>query len=304
MPELVPIRYGRMLVSPFTFYRGAAYLMASDLVDDSDARDRWCNCAATRTCRTSASSPPRTGGSSSASTTSTRPCPARSSGTSNGWSTSFEVAGRDRGFDTKQRRTVNLAVLQAYREAMHEMAQMRTMDLWYTRLDIDDIAAQMQEQLNRTQQKRFTRNVAKARTKDSIKAFDKLVRVVDGQPQLVGDPPLIVPIGDLFREQESREVEAAMHEMIRSYRRTLPRRPSAPAGAVPLRGRGPQGGRRRKRRHARLDRADARPRRPGPVVPPGQGGAGVGPRAVPGEEQARQPRPAGGCGAAADAGGQ
>ena len=63
------------------------------------------------------------------------------------------------------------------------MAQMRTMDLWYTRLDIDDIAAQMQQQLNRTQQKRFTRNVAKARTKDSIKAFDKLVRVVDGQPQ-------------------------------------------------------------------------------------------------------------------------
>ena len=135
--------------------------------------------------------------------------------------TSFEVAGRDRGFDTKQRRTANLAVVQAYREAMHDMAQMRTLDLWYARLDVDDIAAQMQQQLNRSQQKRFTRNVAKARTKDSIKAFDKLVRVVDGQPQLVGDPPLIVPIDDLFREQGARDVQAAMHEMLRSYRRTL-----------------------------------------------------------------------------------
>jgi uncharacterized protein (DUF2252 family) len=104
---------------------------------------------------------------------------------------------------------------------MHDMAQMRTLDLWYTRLDVDDIAAQVQQQMKRSQQKRFTRNVAKARAKDSIKAFDKLVRDVDGQPRLVGDPPLIVPIDDLFREQGARDVQAAMHEMLRSYRRTL-----------------------------------------------------------------------------------
>jgi hypothetical protein len=136
--------------------------------------------------------------------------------------TSFEVAGRDRGFDTKQRRAANLAAVRAYREAMHDMAQMRTLDLWYTRLDIDDITAQMQQELKRSQQKRFTRNVAKARTKDSIKAFGKLVRVVDGELRLIGDPPLIVPIGDLYPEQEAGDVRAAMQVMLRSYRRTLP----------------------------------------------------------------------------------
>ena len=221
VPELVPIRYGRMLVSPFTFYRGAAYLMASDLSTTPKTGQVVQLCGDAHLSNFGVfAAPDRRLVFSINDFDETLPGPFE-------WDvkrlvTSFEVAGRDRGFDTKQRRTANLAVLQAYREAMHDMAQMRTMDLWYTRLDIDDIAAQMQEQLNRTQQKRFTRNVAKARTKDSIKAFDKLVRVVDGQPQLVGDPPLIVPIGDLFHEQESREVEAAMHEMIRSYRRTLP----------------------------------------------------------------------------------
>ena len=221
VPELVPIRYGRMLVSPFTFYRGAAYLMASDLSTIPSTRQVVQLCGDAHLSNFGVfAAPDRRLVFSINDFDETLPGPFE-------WDvkrlvTSFEVAGRDRGFNTKQRRTANLAVLQAYREAMHDMAQMRTLDLWYARLDVDDIAAQMQAQLNRTQQKRFTRNVAKARTKDSIKAFDKLVRVVDGQPQLVGDPPLIVPVSDLFPEQESREVEATMHEMIRSYRRTLP----------------------------------------------------------------------------------
>ena len=82
--ELVPIRYGRMLVSPFTFYRGAAYLMASDLAARLEPACR-CNCAVMRICPTSASSPPPTGSWSSASMTSTRRCLDRSSGTSKGW---------------------------------------------------------------------------------------------------------------------------------------------------------------------------------------------------------------------------
>jgi hypothetical protein len=101
------------------------------------------------------------------------------------------------------------------------MAQMKTLDLWYTRLDVDDIAPQVLQEMNRRQQKRFTRNVAKARAKDSIKAFDKLVRIVDGQPRLIGDPPLIVPISDLLPDRESHDVQTAMHGLLRSYRRTL-----------------------------------------------------------------------------------
>jgi uncharacterized protein (DUF2252 family) len=220
VPELVPIRYGRMLVSPFTFYRGAAYLMASDLSRTPRTGQVVQLCGDAHLSNFGVfAAPDRRLIFSINDFDETLPGPFE-------WDvkrliTSFEVAGRDRGFDTKQRRTANLAVVQAYREAMHDMAQMRTLDLWYARLDVDDIAAQMQQQLNRSQQKRFTRNVAKARTKDSIKAFDKLVRDVDGQPRLVGDPPLIVPIDDLFREQGARDVQAAMHEMLRSYRRTL-----------------------------------------------------------------------------------
>jgi uncharacterized protein (DUF2252 family) len=221
VPELVPIRYGRMLVSPFTFYRGAAYLMASDLSNIPSTRQVVQLCGDAHLSNFGVfAAPDRRLVFSINDFDETLPGPFE-------WDvkrlvTSFEVAGRDRGFDTKQRRTANLAVLQAYREAMDDMAQMRTLDLWYTRLDVDDIAAQVQQQMKRSQQKRFTRNVAKARAKDSIKAFDKLVRDVDGQPRLVGDPPLIVPISDLFPDQESHEVQASMHDLLRSYRRTLP----------------------------------------------------------------------------------
>jgi uncharacterized protein (DUF2252 family) len=221
VPELVPIRYGRMLVSPFTFYRGAAYLMASDLSRTANTGQVVQLCGDAHLSNFGVfAAPDRRLVFSINDFDETLPGPFE-------WDvkrlvTSFEVAGRDRGFDTKQRRAANLAAVRAYREAMHDMAQMRTLDLWYTRLDIDDITAQMQQELKRSQQKRFTRNVAKARTKDSIKAFGKLVRVVDGELRLIGDPPLIVPIGDLYPEQEAGDVRAAMQVMLRSYRRTLP----------------------------------------------------------------------------------
>ena len=82
VPELVPIRYGRMLASPFTFYRGAALIMAADLGRDSALRASSSSAAATRISPTSASTPRPSGGSSSTSTTSTRRCPGRGSGTS------------------------------------------------------------------------------------------------------------------------------------------------------------------------------------------------------------------------------
>src|SRR5215208_2504575 len=138
VPELVPIRYGRMLVSPFTFYRGAAYLMASDLakMPRTSLSVQLCGDAHLSNFGVFAA-PDRRLVFSVNDFDETLPGPFE-------WDvkrlvTSFEVAGRDRDFGTKQRRTANLAVLQAYREAMQEMAQMRTMDLWYTRLDIDDI---------------------------------------------------------------------------------------------------------------------------------------------------------------------
>jgi uncharacterized protein (DUF2252 family) len=220
VPELVPIRYGRMLVSPFTFYRGAAYLMASDLADAprTDLSVQLCGDAHLSNFGAFAA-PDRQLIFSVNDFDETLPGPFE-------WDVkrlvaSFAVAGRDRGFDTKQRKSINLAVARSYREAMRDMAQMKKLDVWYARLDIDEINAVVRAQMKPSEVKRFEQNVAKARTKDSMKAFDKLVQMVDGRPRLVGDPPLIVPIEDLFSDLEAQQVDEAIHNLLRSYRRTL-----------------------------------------------------------------------------------
>jgi uncharacterized protein (DUF2252 family) len=220
VPELVPIRYGRMLVSPFTFYRGAAYLMASDLASAprTGLSVQLCGDAHLSNFGVFAA-PDRQLVFSVNDFDETLPGPFE-------WDVerlvaSFAVAGRDRGFDTKQRKSINLAVARSYREAMLDMAQMKKLDVWYARLDIDEMNALVSAQLKPKTVKRFEKNVAKARSKDSIKAFDKLVQVVDGRPRLVGDPPLIVPIDDLLPDWEYHQVDEAIHNLLRSYRRTL-----------------------------------------------------------------------------------
>jgi uncharacterized protein (DUF2252 family) len=134
---------------------------------------------------------------------------------------SFAVAGRDRGFDDAQRGTINREATRSYRAAMREMARMRVLDLWYARLDVDEIRQRMVSLNKPRDLKRFEKNVAKARTKDSLKAFDKLVQVVDGRPRLVGDPPLVVPLEDLVPEQERQQLDDEMHGLVRTYGRTL-----------------------------------------------------------------------------------
>ena len=220
VPELVPIRYGRMLVSPFTFYRGAAYLMASDqagaprtglsvqLCGDAHLSNFGVFAAPDRRLIFSVNDFDET-----------LPGPFE-------WDVkrlvaSFAVAGRDRGFATKQRKLINLATARSYRETILKMAQMKKLDVWYARMDIEQIEAQVRANLKPGEVKRFEQNVAKARSKDSMKAFNKLVRVVEGRPQLVGDPPLIVPIEDVFSDVQYHQVDEAIHDLLRSYRRTL-----------------------------------------------------------------------------------
>ena len=220
VPELVPIRYGRMLVSPFTFYRGAAYLMASDLANapQTGLSVQLCGDAHLSNFGVFAA-PDRRLVFSVNDFDETLPGPFE-------WDVkrlvaSFAVAGRDRGFDTKQRKSINMATARSYREAMLDLAQTKKLDVWYSRLDIDEINTQLMANLKPGAKKRFEKNVAKARSKDSIKAFDKLVQVVDGRPQLVGDPPLIVPIEDLLPDLQYHQVDEAIHTLLRSYRRTL-----------------------------------------------------------------------------------
>ena len=220
VPELVPIRYGRMLVSPFTFYRGAAYVMAADLAGAprTDLQVQLCGDAHLSNFGAYAA-PDRRMVFSINDFDESLPGPFE-------WDVkrlvaSFEVAGRDRGFDAKPRRAIDLTVIRSYREAMAGFAGMGTLELWYSRLDIDDIVAGWGDQISGKVRKRFEGNLAKARSKDSMRALTKLTDVVDGEPRIVSDPPLIVPIEDTVPASELPRLDDYVHNLIRSYRRTL-----------------------------------------------------------------------------------
>ena len=140
VPDLVPIRYGRMLVTPFTFYRGAAYLMAADLAGSARTALHVQLCGDAHLSNFGVfGAPDRRLVFSINDFDETLPGPFE-------WDVkrlvaSFAVAGRDRGFDAKQRKSINLTVTRSYREAMRRFAEMSNLDLWYARIDIDEISA-------------------------------------------------------------------------------------------------------------------------------------------------------------------
>jgi uncharacterized protein (DUF2252 family) len=219
--ELVPIRHGRMLVSAFTFYRGGAFLMAADL--DGSPRTgltvQLCGDAHLSNFGAYAA-PDRQLVFSVNDFDETLPGPFE-------WDVkrlvaSFAVAGRDRGFDARRRDAINRTVGKAYRESMRDFAEQRQLDLWYARIDVEEIAQRLAEQANPKEMRRFERNLAKTRSKDSIKAFAKLTEIVDGRPRIVNDPPLIVTIEDVAGPDELPRIEGFVRGILRDYRRSLP----------------------------------------------------------------------------------
>ena len=220
VPELVPIRYGRMLVSPFTFFRGAAYLMATDLAGAPRTGLHVQLCGDAHLSNFGAfAAPDRRLVFSLNDFDETLPGPFE-------WDVkrlvaSFAVAGRDRDFDAKQRQAITRAVTRSYREAIRAFGEMSNLEVWYARIDVDEIAALAAQHATGKQRKRFERNLAKARSKDSLKAFAKLTTVVDGERRIASDPPLIVPIEEVVSGVEQVELEEFVRGVIRSYRRTL-----------------------------------------------------------------------------------
>ncbi len=219
--ELVPIRYGRMLVSPFTFFRGAAYLMGSDLAGAprTGLRVQLCGDAHLSNFGVYAA-PDRRLVFSVNDFDETLPGPFE-------WDlkrlvASFAVAGRDRGFGAKDRQAINVTATRAYREAMKNFAGMDTLSQWYARIDVDAVMQLLAKQGTKKQIKAVDRTVAKSRAKDNLKAFDKLTHLVDGEPRITADPPLIVPIEDLVRPGQLGQANNVLHGLIRSYRETLP----------------------------------------------------------------------------------
>src|SRR4029077_5378905 len=121
------------------------------------------------------------------------------------------------------RRSVITTAVREYREAMVRFAEMRNIDVWYTRLDVAGIVGRLGATMSSKQMKRFQANVAKVRTKDSLRALSKLCQIVDGELCIVGNPPLVTPIEDVLPGAEQEHLEDVVRRMIRMYRRTLPR---------------------------------------------------------------------------------
>jgi uncharacterized protein (DUF2252 family) len=219
--ELVPIRYGRMLVSPFAFYRGGALIMAEDLsrTPVSGLRAQLCGDAHLSNFGVFGS-PERNLVFDMNDFDESAPGPWE-------WDVkrlvaSFAIAGRDRGFAKKERRTIALETVRSYREAMRAFSAMRDLEVWYSHLSVDQAFREFTSGVDPKRLKKIEADIAKSRTKDSMHAFSKLTRIVDGEPRIISDPPLIVPIDELLPAEHDRE--AAMDELrgiIRYYRRTL-----------------------------------------------------------------------------------
>ncbi|MCY1136850.1 DUF2252 domain-containing protein [Actinoplanes sp. Pm04-4] len=216
LPELLPIRHGRMLVSPFAFYRASAVLMAADLAGTpgSGLHAQICGDAHLSNFGMFAS-PERRLVFDLNDFDETGPGPWE-------WDlkrllASLELAGRANGFKRKERTAVVVAAARAYREAMAGFAAMRELEVWYARADVDEFAAQLGKQ----QRKRLASAGTKARGRNSLQAYKKLTAVVDGRRRIVADPPLLVPVADLVPEVARKQLEAQILEMLDGYRDTL-----------------------------------------------------------------------------------
>jgi len=220
VPELVPIRYGRMLVSPFTFYRGAARIMAHDLAATprSGLTVQCCGDAHLSNFGVFAS-PERRLVFDVNDFDETLPGPWE-------WdvkrlAVSMLIAARDNGFRAKDQDRVVLDTVGRYRTAMAEFAAMSNLDVWYSHLDIESVLAEFGSQFKPKVVKRAQKGLAKARTKDSMTAFSKLTHVVDGKARIVDESPLIVPIDRLAQGRKREEMFEELHGLLRGYRETL-----------------------------------------------------------------------------------
>jgi uncharacterized protein (DUF2252 family) len=220
VPELVPIRHGRMLSSPFAFYRGGALIMAADLAGTpaSGLRVQLCGDAHLSNFGVFAS-PERNLIFDLNDFDETSPGPWE-------WdvkrlAASFAIGGRENGFTAKERRTIVLDTVRGYREAMAAFAGMRELELWYSHLPVERAMSEFTAGVDPKRLKKAQAIADKSRTKDSMQVFSKLTRIVDGEPRIISEPPLIVPIDELMDEGQGEAFTEQIRGLIRGYRRTL-----------------------------------------------------------------------------------
>ena len=220
VPELVPVRHGRMLVSPFTFYRGAALPMAADLASTPSSGLRVQLCGDAHLANFGAfASPERRLIFDVNDFDETLPGPFE-------WdvkrlAASLAVAGRDNDFSAKDRRKIVLAAAAGYRNAMRGFADQSVMSVWYAHTDVEDAVRRFQAQMSPKRFKAAQKMLAKAHTRNSMQALGKLTKEEDGRRRFISAPPLIVPIEEVFSDVAADALYQQLHQVIRGYRRTL-----------------------------------------------------------------------------------
>jgi uncharacterized protein (DUF2252 family) len=220
VPELVPIRYGRMLVSPFTFYRGAAKIMAHDLAGTprSGLNAQCCGDAHLSNFGVFAS-PERRLVFDINDFDETLPGPWE-------WdvkrlAASMLIAARDNGYAAKDQDTIVLNTVAQYRDAMRTFAGMNNLEVWYAHLEIEALLKERGAELKPRIVKRTQQGLAKARTRDSVSAFSKLTGRVNGHVEIVDQSPLIVPLRVLVPGPEQTEWLEWLRGLLRTYRQSL-----------------------------------------------------------------------------------
>ncbi|MFL5873872.1 MAG: DUF2252 domain-containing protein [Solirubrobacterales bacterium] len=217
VPDLVPIRYGRMLASPFTFFRGGAAVMAADLATTPTTGFEVQLC-----------------GDAHLSNFGVYAAPDRRlvfdcndfDETCRGpfeWdvkrlAASLAIAGRSRGFSKRDRREAVISGAAAYRGAMRTFAAMRNIDVWYARIDVESRLDELRHEVEPGHLEKVERNLAKARSKDSLRALRKLTEEADGQLRIVSQPPLVMPLREL---SDAPGAEALLQSVLGAYRESL-----------------------------------------------------------------------------------
>ncbi len=232
-PDLVPVRHGRMMVSPFTFYRGAAKIMAADLKDTPRAGLTVQLCGDAHLSNFGVfASPERELLFDLNDFDETLPGPFEYD--VKRMAASFTIAARNNAFSSSDAKGVTLAAVRAYRESMADFAGMRTLDIWYAHRSEQELMAGIENELRSEkdkkrrkamkQREKVAKKIArKAHARDSLQAFSKLAEYVDGSYRIVSQPPIVVPARELFAAygMSADEVQAAIHEQFRAYRTTL-----------------------------------------------------------------------------------
>ncbi|MDV7243522.1 MULTISPECIES: DUF2252 domain-containing protein [Rhodococcus] len=221
VPDLVPIRYGRMAQSPFAFYRGAALVMADDLsrAQSTGLHTQLCGDAHLSNFGLFAT-PERTLAFDVNDFDETYPGPFE-------WDVkrlvaSFAVAGRSNAFSGKQRKRIALACAAEYRETMSSQAERTELEVWYSHIDAAAQLDELRDVLDSSTRRRVQKTIDKSRGRDSVQALSRLTTMVDGRPRIVSTPPLVVPIEEIFTGTEAHEIDRELNRRLREYRGTLP----------------------------------------------------------------------------------